>query len=165
MFGQTNRTPLTGSSRLANAFTVTADMTSATWNTIASHEIATTTGLVHYIIIPHCTSTLTDAADGASIQLGVEGSTAVLIASTGAAGAGANTISTNEFWLDATPSDLVDTRTAENALDFWVDGGLDVGYEITGAALTGGTLKFEIFWEAGDAAGAGTAVAGAGGTL
>ena len=164
-FGQTGLPPKTGSGRLPNSFTVTADMTSATWNTIASHEIATVTGLVHFIIIPHCTSTLTDAADGASIQFGVEGSTAALIASTGAAGAGANTIATNEFWLDATPADLVTNRTAEDALEFWVDGGLDVGYEITGAALTGGTLKFEVFWEPGDSAGAGTVAAGAGGSL
>lgn len=164
-FGQTGLPPKVGSARLPNSFTVTADMTSATWNTIASHEIATVTGLVHMIIIPHCTSTLTDAADGASIQFGIEGSTAALIASTGAAGAGANTIDTNEFWLDATPTDLVNTKTTENALEFWVDGGQDVGYEITGAALTGGTLKFEVFWEAGDAGNTGTVAAGAGGTL
>ena len=44
-------TPQTSSVKLANYFTVTADMTSATWNTQASHEIATVTGLVHIIII------------------------------------------------------------------------------------------------------------------
>jgi hypothetical protein len=155
--------PGSGSIRLSNYFTITADMTSATWNTIASHEIATVTGLVHMVIIPECTSTLTDAADGASIQLGVEGSTAALIASTGAAGAGGNTIATTEQWLDATPADLVATRTALNALDFTVGGGLDVGYEITGAALTGGTIIFHVFWEPISSTGAVTA--GAGGTL
>ena len=92
--------------KLPNYFTVTADMTSATWNTIASHEIATTTGLVHYIVIPECTATLTDAADGASIQLGIEGATTALIASTGAAGAGANTIATGEFWQSDRVRDL-----------------------------------------------------------
>lgn len=155
--------PGKGSIRLANYFTITADMTSATWNTQASHEIATVTGLVHIIVIPECTSTLTDTADGASIQLGIEGSTAILIASTGAAGAGANTIATGEFWLDATPADLVDTRTAEDALDFMVANGNDVGYEITGAALTGGTLVFHVFWEPISSTGAVTA--GAGGSL
>ena len=163
MFGQTNRTPTVGSERLANYFTVTADMSSATWNTAASHELATVTGLVHIVIIPECTATLTDAADGASIQLGVEGSTAALIASTGAAGAGGNTISTGELWLDATPADLTDNRTAQNALDFKVGNGHDVGYEITGAALTGGTIIFHIFWEPISATGA--VVAGVGGSL
>jgi len=146
-----------------NYFVVTADMTSATFNTIASHEIATVTGMVQMVVIPQCTSTLTDAADGASIQLGIEGTTTALIASTGAAGAGANTIATNEFWLDATPADVIVTRTALDALTFVVGGGLDVGYEITGAALTGGTLLFHCWWSPLDATGA--VAAGAGGTL
>lgn len=155
--------PARGSMKLGNYFTVTADMTSATWNTVASHEIATVTGLVHLVIIPECTGTLTDAADGASIQLGIEGSTAAIIASTGAAGAGGNTIATGEFWIDATPADLTENRTALDALDFLVANGNDVGYEITGAALTGGTIVFHIFWEA--ISSTGVVAAGAGGSL
>lgn len=163
MFGQTNRLPFIGSERLANYFKVNADMTSATWNTVASHEIATVTGMVHILVIPIVTTTLTDAADGASIQLGVEGSTAELIGSTGAAGAGGNTLTTNEFWFDTTPADLAFKGSAWDNMDFIVGGGLDVGYEITGAALTGGAISFHIYWEPMD--GTGTVVAGAGGTL
>lgn len=146
-----------------NYITVTADMTSATWNTQATHEIATVTGMVAMTVIPQVTSTLTDAADGSSIQLGIEGTTNALIASTGAAGAGGNTLETNEFWVDATPADKVFSGANWDVLSFAVGGGLDVGYEITGAALTGGTIIFHIWWTPLDATGAVTA--GAGGSL
>lgn len=144
-----------------NYFVVTADMTSATWNTQAQHEIATVTGMVRMCIIPQVTATLTDAADGASIQLGIEGSTSAIIGSTGAAGAGGNTLSTNEFWVDTSPADVICTEANLGALTFTVGGGLDVGYEITGAALTGGTILFHIWWIKQDSTGAVTAGTGA----
>lgn len=147
MFGQTGARLSFSTLKLPSYFSVTADMTSATWNTIASHEIATVTGLVHMMIVVECTGTLTDAADGASIQFGQEGSTAALIASTGAAGAGGNTINAGEIWIDASPADTMVLRTNFQALDFIIGNGLDIGYEITGAALTGGTLVFHVYWE------------------
>lgn len=149
--------------RLQNYFSVTADMSSATWNTAASHEIATVTGMVRMIIIPECTETLTDAADGASIQLGYEGSTTALIGSTGAAGAGGNTLSAGEIWIDTSPADVFALTSNARALDFIIAGGLDVGYEITGAALTEGTIVFHVFWEALNSTG--VVAAGAGGSL
>ena len=48
-------------------------------------------------------------------------------------------------------------------LDKVVSGGLDVGYEITGAALTGGSLEFHCVWVPLDDNG--LVEAGAGGTL
>ena len=48
-------------------------------------------------------------------------------------------------------------------LDKIVSGGLDVGYEITGAALTGGVLVFHCVWVPQD--GDGLVEAGAGGAL
>ena len=155
-----------GSLLLPNYFSVIADMTSATWNTQSKHEIATVTGIVHMIVIPSITGTLTDAADAAYIQLGTEVDTASLIASTEAAGAGGGGIlSTGEIWVDATPSDVVAQRTKIDALDFLVANGADVGYEITGAALTGGTIKFHVFWEQLPTDPTGAVVAGAGGVL
>jgi len=148
--------------KLPNYFAVTADMSSATWNTQAKHEIATVTGMVHMVIIPECTETLVDAADGASIQLGHESLTTALIASTTAATAG-TVIEAGEIWVDATPADVMALRSAFEALDFIIAGGLDVGYEITGAALTEGTMVFHVFWEALNATGA--VAAGAGGAL
>lgn len=143
-----------------NHVAVSADMSSATWNTVASHEVFTVTGAVRLYMQIYCTETLTDAADGASIQFGLAGATDAFIASTGAAGAGGNTIEAGEFWIDATPAD---TYTASATLAWDIGGGLDVGYEITGAALTDGTLVFSGWWFP-LSAGA-NVVAGAGGSL
>jgi hypothetical protein len=138
---------------------VTADMTSATWNTQAVHEVFTVTGMVRMRMLIECTGTLEDAADGASIQFGYEGATNGIITTTQAAGAGGNTITAGEIWLDATPADTV-TAFSSAVLDRVVPGGLDVGYEITGAALTGGALVFHCWWEPLNATGAVAARAG-----
>lgn len=145
----------------SNHIAVTADMTSATWNTAAKHETFTVTGLVRIRHWIECTDTLTDAADGASIQYGHESATNAFIASTGAAGAGASTLSTGELWYDTSPTTVTDT-TANVIMDHVING-LDVGYEITGAALTGGSLVFHCVWEPLNSSG--NVVAGAGGVL
>lgn len=146
----------------SNYIEVTADMASATWNTAAKHEVFTVTGLVRMVMLIECTETLADAADGASIQFGHESSTSAFIGSTGAAGAGGNTINAGEIWCDTSPADVVGA-TFTLALDRIVAGGLDVGYEITGAALTDGTLVFHCWWLPISSDGA--VAAGAGGTL
>lgn len=145
----------------SNYICVRADFSSATWNTAATHEVFTVTGTVRMKILPLCVETLTDAADAASIQFGDAGATNSFIASTGAAGAGADTISAGEIWIDATPTETTAAYSA--MLDKIVSNGLDIGYEITGAALTGGILDFHCWWEALDATG--RVEAGAGGTL
>lgn len=141
------------SAKQANYLEVEADMSSATWNTVATHEVLTVTGAARIILIPVCTVDLTDGGGGA-IQAGDEAATNGLIASTTA-----NTIDADEFWLTTTPA----KRYAKSSvLDFIVNG-LDIGYEITGAALTGGTLKFKAWWIPLDAAA--TVVAGTGAAL
>ncbi len=145
-----------------NYIGVTALMSSATFNTAATHEVFTVTGMVRVQILIECGATLTDAADGASIQFGVEGATDAFIASTGAAGAGGNTISTGEIWIDATPAETYGAF-GTLVLDRVVAGGLDIGYEITGAALTGGNLVFHCWWWPLNATGA--VVAGTGAAL
>ena len=137
--------PVSSGYLLPNYFTVLANFVNATWNTVASHEIAVVTGLVHVMIIIECDGTLTDAADGASIQFGFEGATNTWIASTGAAGAGGSTIDDDEIWSDNTPLDKEGT-TSSVIIDKVING-LDIGYEITGAALTGGALRFHVYWE------------------
>lgn len=145
-----------------NHIEVTADMSSATWNTVASHEVFTVTSTVRMRFLILCTETLTDAANLATIQFGVAGATNAFIAVTNAAGAGGDTISANEIWVDATPDETYgDADTL--VLDKIVTGGLDVGYEIAGEALTDGALVFHCWWEPLDAAG--VVVAGAGGGL
>lgn len=145
-----------------NYLTVIADMTSTTWNTVATHEVFTITGMVRIWFCIQCGGTLTDAADGASIQFGNEFVTNAIIASTGAAGAGGNTIAVGEMWIDATPADFSAAETA-GILKQVVSGGTDLGYEITGAALTGGSLVFHAWWWPISSNGA--VAAGAGGTL
>lgn len=140
---------------------VTAAMTSATWNTAASHEVFTVTGLVRMRMWIECTATLTDAADGAAIQFGHESATNDFIASTLCARAGAGLISTGCLWYDTSPLTTPDTF-ANTVMDYVVNT-LDVGYEITGAALTGGTLVFHCVWEALNSTG--NVAAGAGGSL
>jgi hypothetical protein len=137
----------------ANYIKVTADFTSATWNTVASHELLTVTGPCRIIIIPECTTGLTDGGGG-TIQLGVEGTTNGLIAATTSAD-----IDTGEFWLTTTPA----ARYARSSVIDTIVIGLDVGYEIAVAAATGGAIDFHI-WVIPLASGA-TAVAGLGGAL
>lgn len=145
-----------------NYIQVSVDMSSATWNTVATHEVFTVTGTVRMRFLILCTETLTDAADGAYIQFGHESDTDLYIGSTGAAGAGGDTISANTMWLDATPGDVSYSYSGA-ILDHVITGGKDVGYEITGADLTDGTLVFKCWWEPLDSTG--NVVAGAGGVL
>src|SRR3990167_8761912 len=121
------------------------DLSLTAWNTQAVHEVFTVTGLVRVQLLVSCSETLVDAADGASIQFGFEGATTALIASTGAAGAGGNTVAINELWIDNSPADTY--ATFANAVFNYIVYGLDIGYEITGAALTNGTLDFHCWWE------------------
>lgn len=140
---------------------VTADMSSAVWNAAASQEVFTVTGLVRMRMWIECTGTLIDAADGADIQFGVEGATNAFIAATGAAGKGGVGLATGELWYDTSPTTVYDT--AANVMMDYVINGLDVGYEITGAALTGGSLVFHCVWEPLNATG--NVAAGSGGAL
>lgn len=130
-----------------NSFVVVADMTSATWNTVAAHKIANTVNDVHYRITPFITGTLTDAADTAYIQLGITGVTNSLIASTGAAGVGGSILASGKFWVDAGAPKKIVSKATLDTLDFVVTNGVNIGYEITGAALTGGNITFLVEWE------------------
>lgn len=144
-----------------NYVNVTALMTAATWNTDASHEVFTVTGLVRMKIWIECTDTLTDAADGATIQFGHESATNAIIAATNCARAGAGLLSTGCMWYDTSP--LATPEASSSIIMDYVVNGLDIGYEIDTAALTGGSLVFHCVWEPLNATG--NVVAGAGGTL
>jgi len=138
-----------------NYLAVSVSMARATWNTVATHEVFDVTGLVRMRILVSCTASITDAGAGA-IQFGVAGTTNAFIASTDTDGILISTI-----WADNTPGDTYGNFSSL-LLDKIVNT-LDVGYEVTGAALTGGTLVFHCWWEALNATG--SVVAGAGGVL
>jgi hypothetical protein len=144
-----------------NLLYVTATLTSATWNTAATHEVFIVTGVVRAKLWVVCTATLTDAADAARIQFGDETTTNSMIAVTAGASAGASLIATGVLWYDATP-DLLIANYSTAVFDKVING-LDIGYEVSGAAFTGGSLVFGCEWQA-LSAGA-SVVAGAGGVL
>lgn len=133
---------------------VTADFTSATWNTVAAHEILTVTGTIRLKIIPRCTVDLTSGG-AATMILGTETTTNAFITSTTA-----TDIDANELWLSATPNHQY-ARTA--VIDVVITGGRDVGYTIGTAAMTNGSITFDMWWE--PVSSDGNAVAGAGGAL
>jgi hypothetical protein len=145
-----------------NYLSVLADMSSATWNTQATHEIFTVTGAVRMRILAECVGTLTDAADTATISLGPEATGTAWIAATDAAGKNGQTLTAGQLWYDTSPDALAATYSTA-VLDYVIPNGLDVGYAIAGAALTGGSIRFHCWWEQLNANGA--VVAGAGGVL
>lgn len=138
----------------ANYIAVTADLSSATWNTVAAHEILTVTGAVRVRILPICTSSVTSGGAITGI-LGTETTTNGMITSTDL-----TTLDAGMAWLSATPSHLY-AKTA--VLDFIIANGQDVGYTIGSNAATGGIIVFHVWWEPLNSTGA--VVAGAGGVL
>jgi hypothetical protein len=118
---------------------VTCDLGLVLWNTAASHEVFTITGLVRVRLWQTCTENV--AGGGASIQYGYAGVTDAFIATTAAAD-----LDAGHLWYDATPSTHLDATATVMILDYMLDT-LDVGYEITGAAMTDGILIFHCVWE------------------
>ena len=141
-----------------NYLAVTADLTNATWNTVAAHEIATVTGAVRMLILPQCTSTVVTTGTNGTFILGDETNTSSLIASSLL-----DALATGEWWVDATITRTIVTRSQMNALEFVVGNGKDIGYTIGVNAATNGTIVFHIWWVPIDATGA--VAAGAGGVL
>lgn len=137
-----------------NYLAVTADLTSATWNTVASHEILTVTGAVRVRILPICSGSVTSGGAITGI-LGTETTTNGMIASTDL-----TTLDAGMAWLSATPSHLY---AKTSVLDFIIANGQDVGYTIGSNAATGGTIVFHVWWEPLNSTGA--VAAGAGGAL
>lgn len=141
-----------------NYLAVTADFTSATWNTVAAHEILTVTGAAHVIILPEVKGTVTSAGGLATLILGDETTTNSLITSSDAEG-----LAAGEWWFDSTVTRTLAASSIFRALDFVVANGKDIGYTIGTEALTGGSILFHVWWEPIDSTGA--VAAGAGGAL
>ncbi len=127
-----------------NYLAVSADLSNATWLSVATHEVFTVTGLVRMRILIECTE---DLAGAGSIQFGDETATNGIIASTTA-----TDIDNGDIWADATPTEK-HFAFASCVFDRVVNG-LDIGYEITGAVLSDGTLVFHCWWEPLNASGA-----------
>ncbi len=136
--------------------TQSVDLSSATWKSIASHEVFTVTGLVRARMWIECTEDVTSTSGNSTLQFGVEGVTDGIIAATGE-----DDIDVGELWYDATPTVKYDTFA--NIVFDYITNDLDIGYEILTEATLDGTLAFHIVWEPLNATGA--VVLGAGGSL
>ena len=149
-----------------NYFTVTADMTSATWNTVAAHEIATVTGMARLQIIVEVTATVVTTGTNGTIALGFAGNTSAIFSATALDAALTGDIFSAVVGSAATTP--VGGAEAQSSLthaifDVVALAGTDVGYTIATNAGTTGTLTFHVWWQPLDATGA--VVAGAGGVL
>ena len=149
-----------------NYFTVTADMTSATWNTAAAHEIATVTGVVRMQILAEVTDTVITTGTNGTIALGFAGNTSAIFSATALDAALTGDVFSAVYGSAATtPVGGADAQSAltHAIFDVVAVGGTDVGYTIATNAATNGTIVFHVWWQPLSSTGAVTA--GAGGAL
>lgn len=104
----------------------------------AAYTVFTVTGevLIH-AIFGICETTVTGAG---TIELGVSGNTAVLVAQTTAAD-----LIANEIWIDATPTTTIE-QIDLTGLSFVVANGQDVQFLIGAADVTAGKINFYCIW-------------------
>lgn len=139
-----------------NYISVTADLTSVTWNSDASHEVFNVTGLVRLQMWITCTGNVGSAGGNAVLMFGHEDDTDAFIAATDE-----TEIDSGDLWYDTTPTLAVDTFG--NVVMDYVSNGKDVGYEIDTEACNAGTLVCHCVWQPLNATG--NVVAGLGGSL
>lgn len=125
-----------------NAVYVTVDLSVAAWNTVATHEVFTVTGLVKAIAFYRVTENAAAGA-GALISFGREGSTTTFAA----AQLFSNLVAGNFIQPGGTTSAFMGFDTYQAVAGaLTVIEGLDLGYEITVNAFTDGTLEAVCFW-------------------
>lgn len=128
------------SSRAMNYLSCTADFTSATWNTVAAHEVFVVTGCARLRMWITTAGTLDSASDEATVAFGHDGDADAFIAAT----TGVDLV-TGDLWYDATPTLTADTFS--NVILDWVVNGNDIGYTVAVEALNAGSLVFHCAWE------------------
>lgn len=120
----------------ANYVAVTADFSSATWNTIGTHEILTVPAQgMRVIIIPEIVTTLTSGG-AATLSLGEEAAGTSIIGATAVAA-----LTAGKFWLTATPA----AAFAKSSVIDRVVHTLDIGFAVAAFAFTGGRIDFHIW--------------------
>jgi hypothetical protein len=120
---------------------VDVDLSLAKYNSIASHKIFTVAGVNRVKLYTECIASGVNAGGSAAIHYGVVGSTSAFIASTPIS----QFTNINRFWMDATPAETHATYGSA-LIDQVIPGGINIGYEITGSAPSGGTLRFHCLW-------------------
>jgi hypothetical protein len=120
---------------------VDVDLSLDKYNSIASHKLFSISGMNRVKLYTECIASGVNAGGGAAICFGVTGSTSAFIASTPVS----QFTSLGKFWLDATPAETHATF-ASALIDQIVPNGINIGYEISGSAPSGGTLRFHCLW-------------------
>jgi hypothetical protein len=106
----------------------------------AAYTIFTITGDVLMQTFGICDVALTSGG-AATIELGVAGNTAILIAQTTA-----TALIANEIWHDATPTTTVEQLDVMGSREFVIANGQDAILTIGGADLTAGDIDFYALW-------------------
>ena len=99
----------------------------------------TVTGAVVVRVVAVCTDTLLEGVGGGTIEVGITGGTAVIIAQTVA-----TAIDVTNIWHDATPDEDIEAYSVMS--DVIISAGLDIFATIAGQTITDGTIEFYCFW-------------------
>lgn len=106
---------------------------------VGAVPIFTVTGeILVGVLVPFCTTLLTEAAPTATIALGVTGSTSLFIAATNAVD-----IDANEFWVDTTPD--ANGIAAPTALKDVVITDNIIG-TVAAQAVSSGVIRFDLWY-------------------
>lgn len=127
-----NHVPITNLGLIASkTITYAAGTTGAT----GASTLFTVTGTVIVNIFAVCTSDLTSGG-AATLEVGISGNTAALIAQTTATG-----IDSGEIWVDTAPATVEAPLTSKI-----LTAGTDIIQTIATTTVTGGTLTYYITW-------------------
>jgi len=114
----------------------------ATTGAAASKRLFTVTGCVALTVVALCTTDLVAAVGGATLEVGLTGATAVLIAQTTA-----ENIDADEVWSAAAPATKYAAITDLIPVWYIVNTGIHVLYTVATQAVATGAIKFICFWE------------------
>lgn len=108
-----------------------------TTGAVGATTLFTVTGVVIATVFAHCTSDLTSGG-AATIEVGIAGNTAAIIAQTTATG-----IDANEIWDDASPATI---EALSNNSEKIIANGTDIIQTIATDTVTGGALTYYVLW-------------------
>ena len=93
-------------------------------------------------------TTLTDAADGAVLEVGVVGNTALLMAQIAAATAGATLLEDGDIWHDAVSEPAAGSLLSSAAVleTFYINDGANIIETTTGANIQTGQIDYYCIW-------------------
>lgn len=106
---------------------------------VGTFALFTVTGSVIVKIIAVCTETVVEGVGGGTIEVGITGDTATIIAQTTS-----TTLDVNEIWHDATPDADIEALSVMG--EFIIVNGMDIFATIAGQNITDGTVEFTCFW-------------------